>query len=329
MNSMNIIDANNPVYANERRRFPDSNRRHFIKYFKYDSILPHGLTFWGSMFNTEEVLTEDLLNALDEYIKADVGLEERGLFWKIDQEKKSAKTDEIFNSLARREIRDWIAFWIQSRVNDKGQGFMNKPRIGETRDRHGKKKLVIERLHVEHFAFLWKTRFHAILCTIRQLKPVWEQRGVIIGFLQKEKVQDTLKLGHRGDFMIRFSQRYSHTMILAWNRGDELVQLDPLLVGTEHNLVQQILEKPEAKRLYNPYKRALKAKALVFTEEMASVRSNFTCCICTRSHGRPQYVLNAELYKRRKAKEQDHERRHRHDHEHRHRRTPVIEQPTK
>ena len=74
------------------------------------------------MFSTEEVHIDELLNALDEYIKADVGLEERGLFWKIDQENESvAKTDKIFNGLARREIRDWIISWIQQKTKRRNE----------------------------------------------------------------------------------------------------------------------------------------------------------------------------------------------------------------
>merc|ERR550534_3629744 len=88
--------------------------------------------------------------------------------------------------------------------------------------------------------------------------------------------------------MIRFSKTYSHTMIIAWNRGDKSrmpVQLDRLDVGTEHNLVRQILDKQEARRLYNPYSRTLQKKALVFTNEMAEVKSKFTCCVFGRQHG--------------------------------------------
>jgi len=290
----------------------------FSQWFKYDCILPHGLKFWSKMFNVESVSTNALLDALDRYIKDDVGLTQRGLFWKADQSNENvAKTDRIFNQLARREIKDWIAYWVHRRASEsreRNNGFMNRPHIQQIPDKHHKKKLVVERIHVEHFAFLWKARFHSILCTIRQLKPVWEQRGVIVGFLQKDKIEDTLKLGHRGDFMIRFSKTYSHTMIIAWNRGDKSrvpVQLDRLDVGTQHNLVRQILDKQEARRLYNPYSRTLQKKALVFTEEMAQVRSTFTCCVFGKIHGgnRPQYNLNSELFKIRKHQQEERRRR--------------------
>jgi len=290
----------------------------FSQWFKYDCILPHGLKFWSRMFSGESVSTNDLLDALDRYIKDDVGLTQRGLFWKVDQSNENvAKTDKIFNQLARREIKDWIAYWVHRRASEsreRNNGFINRPHIQQIVDKHRKKKLVVERIHVEHFAFLWKARFHSILCTIRQLKPVWEQRGVIVGFLQKDKIEDTLKLGHRGDFMIRFSKTYSHTMIIAWNRGDKSrvpVQLDRLDVGTKHNLVRQILDKQEARRLYNPYSRTLQKKALVFTEEMAQVRSTFTCCVFGKIHGgnRPQYNLNSELFKRLKHQQEERRRR--------------------
>ena len=87
--------------------------------FRYDCILPHGLKFWSRMFNVEVVSTNELLDALDRYIKDDVGLTQRGLFWKVDQSNENvAKTDRIFNQLARREIKDWIAYWVHRRASE-------------------------------------------------------------------------------------------------------------------------------------------------------------------------------------------------------------------
>ena len=82
---------------------------------RYNILLPHGLRFWLQNFETEEADTNVVLEMLDIYIKNEVGLKERGLFWKLSENAKIQRNDKTFNIWTRWELRDWFTYWLAKR----------------------------------------------------------------------------------------------------------------------------------------------------------------------------------------------------------------------